>query len=163
LTTVDPSTGREPIAELAESFLARLRAGDRPSLTEFAAAHAQLANQIRELIPALVELEQTGSMVEPATGSALPGAGGRGSGAMSGSLGDYRIIREVGRGGMGVVYEAIQESLGRHVALKVFPPWFRSGARQLERFRREARLHHTNIVAVFGVGEHEGHRDDARS
>ncbi len=61
---------------------------------------------------------------------------------------------------MGVVYEAVQESLGRHVALKVLSPDRSAGSVALIRFRREARtaalLHHTNIVPVFGVGEHEG-------
>ena len=75
-------------------------------------------------------------------------------------LGDFRILRVLGRGGMGVVYEAIQESLGRHVALKVLPPHGRLDATQLARFRREARaaagLHHTNIVPVFAVGEEDG-------
>src|SRR5205823_4525041 len=74
-------------------------------------------------------------------------------------LGDFRILREVGRGGMGVVYEAEQLSLGRHVALKVLPPRVLD-ERQRRRFEREAkaaaRLHHTNIVPVYGVGEHEG-------
>ncbi len=69
--------------------------------------------------------------------------------------GEFRIVREIGRGGMGVVYEAYQGSLNRHVALKLLP---RHG--NVARFRREAqaagRLHHTNIVPVFGVGEHEG-------
>ena len=61
---------------------------------------------------------------------------------------------------MGIVYEAVQESLGRHVALKVLPQHRLRDPNQLERFRREARaaamLHHTNIVPVFGVGEHDG-------
>ena len=75
-------------------------------------------------------------------------------------LGDYRIIREIGRGGMGVVYEAVQETLGRSVALKVMPQEYLANPTYLKRFRREARsaarLHHSNIVPVFGVGEHEG-------
>ena len=70
-------------------------------------------------------------------------------------LDDFRVVREIGRGGMGVVYEAYQESLNRHVALKLL----REPA-DLARFRREARaagrLHHTNIVPVYGVGEHAG-------
>src|SRR3954447_24792705 len=75
-------------------------------------------------------------------------------------LGDYRVLREVGHGGMGIVYEAEQESLGRRVALKVLAPWSRPGPEQILRFQREARsaaqLHHTNIVPIFGVGAHDG-------
>jgi serine/threonine protein kinase/WD40 repeat protein len=72
-------------------------------------------------------------------------------------VGDYRLVREVGRGGMGVVYEAEQISLNRRVALKVLPPQVSTNAQMLERFRREAKaaakLHHTNIVPVFEVGQ----------
>ena len=75
-------------------------------------------------------------------------------------LGDFRIIREVGRGGMGIVYEAEQESLRRRVALKVLPRLSQMDASRVERFRREAlaasMLHHNHIVPVFGVGEIEG-------
>jgi eukaryotic-like serine/threonine-protein kinase len=71
------------------------------------------------------------------------------------SWGEFRIVREIGRGGMGVVFDAYQGSLNRHVALKFLPEHG-----DLARFRREARavgrLHHTNIVPVFGVGEHQG-------
>jgi WD40 repeat protein/serine/threonine protein kinase len=75
-------------------------------------------------------------------------------------LGDYRIVRLIGHGGMGEVYEAMQEPLGRRVALKILSISQRHDARALERFRREAKtaasLHHTNIVPVFGVGESAG-------
>ena len=88
-----------------------------------------------------------------ADGSTVRPAGPAGAIGPPERLGEFRIVREIGRGGMGVVYEAYQGSLNRHVALKLLP---RAG--DLARFRREARaagrLHHTNIVPVFGVGEH---------
>ena len=75
-------------------------------------------------------------------------------------LGDYRILGCIGEGGMGVVYEAVRESLKSRVALKVMHPRFRSSAGYLKRFHNEARsaaqLHHTNIVSVFDYGEHDG-------
>jgi serine/threonine protein kinase/Tol biopolymer transport system component len=75
-------------------------------------------------------------------------------------LGDYRVLREIGHGGMGAVYEAVQESLGRRVALKVLPGSFALEAKRVERFRREARatarIHHPNIVPVYEVGEERG-------
>jgi eukaryotic-like serine/threonine-protein kinase len=71
-------------------------------------------------------------------------------------LGDFKIIRELGRGGMGVVYEAVQLSLGRRVALKVLPFAASLDARHLQRFKTEAhaaaQLHHTSIVPVYAVG-----------
>src|SRR5262249_42151076 len=70
------------------------------------------------------------------------------------------ILREVGRGGMGIVYEAEQESLGRRVALKVLPSHSLLDPKHQRRFQREARaaarMHHTNIVPVYGVGEQDG-------
>jgi serine/threonine protein kinase/tetratricopeptide (TPR) repeat protein len=77
-----------------------------------------------------------------------------------GELGDFRILREVGRGGMGVVYEAVQLSLGRRVALKVLPFASTLDAKQLQRFKNEAQaaaqLHHTNIVPVHATGCERG-------
>jgi TolB-like protein/Flp pilus assembly protein TadD len=75
-------------------------------------------------------------------------------------IGDYRILREIGRGGMGTVYKAVQGSLGRTVALKVLPESFAMDPVRVERFRREARatarIRHPNIVPVHEVGESEG-------
>src|ERR671923_1694600 len=75
-------------------------------------------------------------------------------------LGDYRLLREVGRGGMGVVYEAEQLSLRRPVALKVLPFAATMDPRHLQRFQNEARaaacLHHEHIVPVYAVGCERG-------
>src|SRR5207244_7957772 len=75
-------------------------------------------------------------------------------------LGDFRILREIGRGGMGVVYEAEQISLSRRVALKVLPFAATMDPRQLQRFQNEARaaasLEHPHIVPVYGVGCERG-------
>jgi WD40 repeat protein/tetratricopeptide (TPR) repeat protein len=159
MTMIDSGSDRDPIEELAEAFLARFRAGQRPSLTEMIAEHPELAGEIEALFPALVELEQAGSAVGRATGQ---GAAATSLDGKSGELlGDYRIIREIGRGGMGVVYEAEQESLGRRVALKVLSAGPLLDPKQVRRFEREARaaarLHHTNIVPVFGVGCQDEH------
>src|SRR5262249_41124649 len=134
------SADRDPVEALAEDFLSRYRRGERPSLTEFTSRAPEHAAEIMELFPALVMLEQ-------ATPSNDSGAAGT---PAFERLGDYRIIREIGRGGMGIVYEAEQEALGRHVALKVLPAGGVKDSKSVLRFHREARaaarLHHTNIV-----------------
>ncbi len=152
----EPSDDRDPFEVVAESFLARYRTGERPSIEEYANRHPELADQIRKLLPAQVMVEQDltidhdlGWAGEQPALAPSPGNERR--------LGDYRILREIGRGGMGVVYEAEQVSLGRRVALKVLPGQVSRDRLVEERFRREARaaarLHHTNIVPVFEVGQ----------
>jgi hypothetical protein len=152
------SSDRDPVEMLAEEFIQRHRQGERPPLSEYTAKCPERADEIRSLFPALVEMEQLASVEGPGTGAFVPAAAVRDLRLRH--LGDYRIVREIGFGGMGVVYEAVQESLGRHVALKVLPWHGLLNPAVLERFRREARaaarLHHTNIVPVFGVGEDDG-------
>ena len=139
---------------LAEEFAARFRRGERPALKEYTDRYPELADEIRELFPAMVKVEQAEGVrqgEEEETGDS------RAANPPLRQIGDYRILREIGRGGMGVVYEAEQISLGRRVALKVLPRQV-SGDRMIqERFRREARaaarLHHTNIVPVYEVGQ----------
>jgi eukaryotic-like serine/threonine-protein kinase len=151
------SDDRDPLERLAEEFAARHRRGECPSLVEYAERFPQWAERIQSLFPALLLMEHNKPGVGDETDS-LNDAGV--AAAPLQQLGDYRIIREVGRGGMAVVYEAEQESLGRHVALKVLLRHTRLDPRQATRFQREARaaarLHHTNIVPVYGVGEHDG-------
>ncbi len=150
---------RDPVEVLAEEFRGRLRRGERPDVEDYARRHPDLAAAIRDLFPALQMVED----LKGATSPDLTAAGSLPTPATTGPLerlGDYRILREVGRGGMGVVYEAEQVSLGRRVALKVLPAAALADARHRQRFEREARsvarLHHSHIVPVFGVGEHDG-------
>ena len=153
----------DPLGPVVESFLARFRRGERPALTELIARHPELAGRIRELIPALVELEQlggsTGSIDEIPAGRIASRESGA-EGASPERLGDYTILRRIGGGGMGVVYEAEHESLKSRVALKVIHPRFRADPKYLRRFHAEARLaaglHHTNIVGVFDYGDQDG-------
>src|SRR6516165_8221459 len=151
-------SGSDLLNNLAYEFAERYRRGERPALTEYADRYPDLAAEIRELFPMLAMIERAGGSADPPPETSA--AGPRRDGAIPERLGDYRILREIGRGGMGVVYEAVQESLGRHVALKVLSPDRSAGPVALARFRREARtaalLHHSNIVPVFGVGEQEG-------
>ncbi|MFO0812077.1 MAG: serine/threonine-protein kinase [Gemmatales bacterium] len=149
MTTVTGNS-HDPVDRLAEDFLDRYRRGERPSLTEYARQFPDVANEVADVIQVMLMMENLGAeQVENLEAPPLPD-----------KLGDYQIVRELGRGGMGVVYEAIQEQLGRHVALKVLPVASLLKTNNLERFRREAkaaaRLHHTNIVPVHGVGAQDG-------
>jgi serine/threonine protein kinase len=147
---------RSPVELLAEEFLERYRRGERPTVAEYKATHPNLAEDIGELFPGLVVLEQADDWTKDYAEPPGPSADGR----LIERLGDYRVVREIGRGGMGIVYEAVQESLGRQVALKVLPDRVSTDPTRLQRFRREARsaarLHHTAIVPVFEVGECDG-------
>ena len=139
---------------LAAEFAGRLRRGERPSLDEYAQQYPELASQIREAFPVMAMMEE---LAPSATAEInVPQGVALGAEQMPYQLADYRIIREIGRGGMGVVYEAEQVNLGRSVALKVLPGRLGQDAKAVERFRREAtaagQLHHENIVPIYDVG-----------
>jgi eukaryotic-like serine/threonine-protein kinase len=151
----DAEIDTDPIAPLVDDFVTRARAGENVAIEEYAEKHPQLAERIRRLFPMVRGLEELRSAPDAVsshftTSTYAPGT----------RLGDYRIVREIGRGGMGMVYEAVQESLARRVALKLLPPGRFATPDLVERFRREAKavasLHHTNIVPVFAVGQEEG-------
>ena len=118
--------------------------------------HPERAEALRRLLPAIEVMADLGAVGAPGR----PEPPDRPRGRRAGLLGDFRILREVGRGGMGVVYEAEQVSLGRRVALKVLPFAAALDPRQLQRFQIEAQaaacLHHTNIVPVYAVGCERG-------
>lgn len=146
---------RDPLEMLAAEFTERFRRGEQPSAEEYALRCPEMAGDIRELFSMIVRVEQAKT-----TGSGRSRSEAIGNQPAPRQLGDFRIVRELGRGGMGVVYEAEQESLGRRVAIKVLPSEYLSSQSRRERFEREARtaarLHHTNIVQIFGVGQHDG-------
>jgi hypothetical protein len=139
-----------------QEYLALLEAGKKPPRQDFLQRYPDLVEPLAVCLDGLemVHFAAAQEKSEPAskTASADP--------LPHSPLGDFQIIREIGRGGMGVVYEAVQLSLGRRVALKVLPFAAAFDARQLQRFRTEAQaaalLHHTNIVPVFAVGCERG-------
>jgi tetratricopeptide (TPR) repeat protein len=140
------------LGEVVDEFLERLGRGERPDVEEYARRYPQLAAAVHQLLPAL-------QAVHLSAADGPPGAEGPEI-EPEGPLGDFRIVREVGRGGMGVVYEAVQISLGRRVALKVLPFAAALDGRQLRRFQNEAQaaahLHHQHIVPVYAVGCERG-------
>ena len=142
---------------LAEQIHAELQAGRPPDVEALIAQHPQLADEIRQLASAQVMLHELGhASADPSAGAGPAPTGPD----VLGQLGDFRIQGEIGRGGMGVVYEAQQISLRRRVALKVLPFAAVLDPKHLQRFQNEARaaasLRHPNIVQVFSVGCQRG-------
>jgi serine/threonine protein kinase len=142
------------VHQAMEEYLKMLQAGEHPDRSVFLSRYPDLATPLAACLQGLDFVHAAGAeLSHPAKrdGSAPADAV-----EPAESLGDFRIIREVGRGGMGVVYEAVQVSLGRRVALKVLPFAATMDPRHLQRFKNEAhaaaQLHHTNIVPVYSVG-----------
>jgi serine/threonine protein kinase/WD40 repeat protein len=141
------------MSQALEEYLAATVAGTAPPREEFLARHPELAEDLDACLAALHFIGQAApgprSVVAELAEVQPPEQ-------TTGQLGDFRILREVGRGGMGIVYEAEQVSLGRRVALKVLPFAATMDSRQLQRFHNEARaaasLDHPHIVHVHAVG-----------
>jgi serine/threonine protein kinase/Flp pilus assembly protein TadD len=144
-------------AELVEELTARLQRGEPFDAEACLRDHPEHAERLRKLLPALRMLDELSGSRDAAL--SFPPAGPDDP-TPTGTLGDFRLIREVGRGGMGVVYEAEQISLGRRVALKVLPFAATLDPRQLQRFQNESRaaasLDHPHIVHVHAVGQERG-------
>jgi len=139
------------VFQAVQEYLAALEAGRRPARDAFLAKHADIASALEQCLAGLDLVHTAGPKLRESafTRSEQPE-----------SLGDFRIVKELGRGGMGVVYEAVQLSLGRRVALKVLPFAAALDSRQLQRFKNEAQaaahLHHPHIVPVYAVGCERG-------
>ena len=151
----EPAIDDPRVLRAVEEFLAAQRAGQQLERQQFltryqdvAAALADCLDGLEFIQAAVPQLSQPA--LEPALRAPDPEI------QPESLLGEYRLVREIGRGGMGVVYEAVQMSLGRQVALKVLPFAAALDGKQLQRFKNEAQaaahLHHQNIVPVYGVG-----------
>ncbi|MHC5064347.1 MAG: protein kinase domain-containing protein, partial [Planctomycetota bacterium] len=138
---------RREAEQILADLVERRAAGESVDIGELLAAHPGLASELQQ------GLEGMDLLDEIASTKRFPKAPEK--------LGEYRILREIGRGGMGVVYEAEQESLKRKVALKVLTPAITGVQRAVKRFRREAKaaamLQHTNIATIYGLGQEEGY------
>jgi serine/threonine protein kinase len=158
--TRDMSLGPDREERLNEALLGYVearQAGREPDRGQLLATHPDLRGELEEFFASHDEVERLAAVLREGSGrsveprSAAPGVG---------ELGDFRLLREIGRGGMGVVYEAEQVSLRRRVALKVLPFAAALDPRQLQRFKNEAlaaaQLRHENIVPVHAVGEERG-------
>jgi serine/threonine protein kinase len=147
------------VVECAEAYLSALQAGKSPDRQAVLERFPEIANELAECLDALefVRRAQPEADLEASDQDELGDSPGM---RRPVALGDFRIVREIGRGGMGVVYEAEQTSLGRKVALKVLPFAAVLDPRHLKRFKNEAQaaagLHHQNIVPVHGVGCERG-------
>ena len=144
------------VEEKCQEYISLYRNGDPPSFAQFAARTPELESQILELLPTIVMMEGARSRN---LGRRKDGRVMRGPEKIS-ELDDYRIISEIGRGGMGIVYEAHQLSLNRLVAIKLLPKYMLNDD-QVLKFKLEAstaaKLHHNNIAPIYGVGESSGH------
>ncbi len=144
------------VVDIADDFAERVARGEKVSIEDYTSRHPQFADVIREV---LTSLELIREYSRPSAELNIQPDAQSNSG-IHGQLGDFRLLREIGRGGMGVVYEAEQVSLSRRVALKILPYAALVDHRNRQRFKNEAqaaaRLHHGNIVPVHAVGCERG-------
>lgn len=155
-TDLDPRRvrSRVQIEVLASEYAENARLGKNPSIDSYVERYPEMAVEIRDLFPMVAALEQWKSDRESEVLRAqLPDQ------FKLKQLGDCRIVREIGRGGMGVVFEAVEGSIERHVAVKLLPWRISMVPHRQERFEREAqtiaKLRHTNIVPIFRFGRHD--------
>jgi serine/threonine protein kinase/formylglycine-generating enzyme required for sulfatase activity/cephalosporin-C deacetylase-like acetyl esterase len=152
------SAQSEKLAEVLSDYLERLERGDKPNTSAIVAQHPELAAELHENLAKLAALHYAavgmtdgGEMLDQLCAANL---------SELRALGDFRLIRPIGRGGMGVVYEAEQISLKRRVALKILPLAAVLDPKQLARFKNEAQaaasLDHPHIVSVYAVGSDRG-------
>jgi serine/threonine protein kinase len=162
-----PDSDREQhLNEILLAYVEALEAGQAPDRNQLLDGNPDFAAELSEFFASRDQLERLAAPLRPGRGWNGEGGGKKSTPATNaappalGQLGDFQLLREIGRGGMGVVYEAKQISLNRTVALKVLPFAAALDPKHLQRFKNEAQaaaqLHHTNIVPVYAVGCERG-------
>ena len=156
--TVTPASALSAeLAQILDAYVAALESGTAPDKTELLTSHPELAN---DLEACLASLEFIGAAVAPGAAAEDAPFDGEPVEALRQPIGDFRVIREIGRGGMGVVYEAEQLSLSRRVAIKVLPFAAVLDSKHVKRFKNEAQaaasLDHPHIVSIYAVGCERG-------
>ncbi len=146
------SDNQDALGALLDAYLDLLRSGTAPSIEAYADQYPASASELRETLPILLEMEQIGNMPDEPQSAYMSPPDFDGT--------DFRFLRKIGSGGMGVVYEALQVSLGRKVAIKILSPARAVEDAALNRLENEARviaqLYHPNIVKVYTAGHHGG-------
>ena len=137
------------VEEIAAEFMERRQAGEALEPEAFLAEHSEHAEELRGLLDLMLDMEKFDPdktmrlAPEEAVRINLPDP-------------DYRLVRELGTGGMGVVFEAVQVSLNRRVAVKLLNSSLLTSPEQREQFENEAKviamLHHPNIVKIYNAG-----------
>jgi serine/threonine protein kinase len=157
--TGDPNR-EERLNQALLAYVEAREAGREPDRSQFLASHPDFSSELEEFFASHDEVERLANAMREGEQTVQPRTVAAESTSAIGELGDFRLLCEIGRGGMGVVYEAEQISLRRRVALKVLPFAAALDSRQLQRFKNEAlaaaRLRHDNIVPVYVVGEERG-------
>lgn len=148
--------GASLLAQALQEYQAALEAGQPPDRRGFAARFPELGDQLEDYLAGLEFIAAAAPAIRQAERDASDEADGVIDFGVLRQIGDFRLLRQIGRGGMGVVYEALQISLGRRVALKVLPSASALDCKQLQRFKNEAhaaaQLNHRHIVPVYAVG-----------
>ena len=162
MTPSDPTGAGDPLDPIVAEYLQQLEAGIRPERAALLAAHPDLADRLRAFFTDLDRIGEPGSAFRLPDPDSTVGDGGSSDLPRVRYLGDYELLEEIARGGMGVVYKARQVSLNRVVAVKLILAGTYASEAAVQRFRAEAEaaagLDHPNILPIYEIGSHDGHQ-----